>query len=206
MKLGQVKLDSLMLMYPEAKIPTVGNSLTDVIYELKSNKSLAQLVVASVGAINRGITYLEARGFGKVGLMVVTSKDVEPFSNGRVRLKSPIPDLLTVDGVYAIMGRERVPIYFELCPSLILEGGYDRYEIRYKKSIPRVSQLTSDDKELDICDGLCGLLPYFVKSELLANEDESEARGAKEDFERGVFEYEFLLGAGEPRETIYKHF
>lgn len=206
MKLGQVKIDSLMLMYPEAKIPTVGNSLTDIIYELKSNKSLAEPIVASVGAINRGITYLEARGFGKCGLTVISSKDTELLKNGRIRLKTTIPDLLTVEGVYALTGRERVPIYFELCPDLILEGGYDQYEIRYKKSIPRISQLTSDDKELDLCDGLCGLLSYFVKSELLANEDEGEARRAKEDFERGVFEYEFLLNTREPRETVYKHY
>lgn len=197
-----------MLMYPEARLPTgsEGQSLTDIIYQLKSNKSLAEFIVASVGAINRGITYLEARGFGKIRCRLISLKETEPHSRGRVKLSLNDQRLLVVEAVYALVGGERVMIPFELCPDLVFEGGYCEYEIKYRESIPRISQLTSDDKELELWDGLAALLPYFVKSELLSNEDAEEAKRAREEFEKGVFEYEYLLGGGEPKETIYKHF
>ena len=61
MKLGEIKIQSLMLIFPSAELEYDESDLNEVVFVLKAHPSYASYISGSVGAINRALGIIEAQ-------------------------------------------------------------------------------------------------------------------------------------------------
>lgn len=69
-------------------------------------------------------------------------------------------------------------------------GAESRFVLVWQQEIPWVGPTTPDEVELPIGRDIATLIPYFVKSELYAEENPVAARDARELFEQALFRLE----------------
>lgn len=62
MKLGELKIQALMLIFPSAELEYDHNNLDEVIFVLKAHPNFGSYIKSSVGAINRALSIIEAGG------------------------------------------------------------------------------------------------------------------------------------------------
>ena len=61
MKIGEIKIEALALIFPSAELEYDSDTLTDTLFALKENPSYAPYLTASVGAINRALAVIFSR-------------------------------------------------------------------------------------------------------------------------------------------------
>ena len=131
MKIGEIKIQSLMLIFPSLDFEYDPESLSEAVSRLKANGLYTSYISASVGAINRALAVIE----GEMG--------------------------------YA--------------PS-------------------KITHLTGDEMDLDLKEGVCELIPYLVKADLLATEAPSEAQASRKIFYEEIKKH---LDTPPYSETVY---
>ena len=132
MRLGEIKIQALELIFPSAELEYDAENLNEVLFNLRANPSFSSYLSASVGAINRALSVIEARQGEKT---------------------------------------------------------------------ERITHLTPSSHELNLGCGLSEIIPYFVKSDLLLSESPSEAKDAREIFDKLLSEV--LKQSGTYSETVY---
>ncbi len=206
MKIGEIKIEAIMLMFPSAQIAYSSSddeSILNSIYSLKSNGNFCEYVNACVGSINRALSFIEAMGKSKTKSVIVAPEACEPLANKRLRvqLSRLSDDILSVEGVI-MHGKEseKIEHFVESDSSIIIDKipKNSEYVLVYKSKIKRISQLTSDTYELDISEEIASAIPYYIKAELFEGEDSEGAKIAREKFK------ELLNLLPEPNSIEYK--
>lgn len=173
MKVGELKIECLMYMFPNQKIPYASDddSIISTIDNLRIDPNYSDLMVTMIGAINRSIDIISATC---------------NIGNARVSLK---------DIIWEKIGEKyRAPMNLEnfLCieeadaPCEIIDGYIYAWDelpeyIVYRKKHFSITQSTPDTRELMLKDSLCHLVPLYVKGELYRLDDK-EREYAKNDF------------------------
>lgn len=202
MKLGEIKLEALMLMYPSISIPYNADdteSITEAVFNLKADTSLGELLTASVGAINRALFQLESRG--------LTNEAKAYLSNGAlgnrrgdvlVSLDKMLTDYLAIKGLFAVCDGEvseceykavsSGDIIFNMNPSC-------SYLVVYKQAFQRITQITGDGYELSLPRELEPAILYATAAELLADEDAEKSNLFKKELDEIAMRYESSGGS-----------
>lgn len=191
MKIGEIKKEALMLMYPDALLrldTTDDKSLEEGIRELKSNPSYEGLLESSVGAINRAIAVIEARGLSMTKCHDIASSLCDRRGDGQLVIKT-MDDLLSVEMLLCHVDEKTYACPYRVVGNTLVTG-YRRgvFTVIYKSKVPRITPITKESHNLMLAQELCELIPYFVKAELFTQENEEEARRCRELFDRGLEE------------------
>lgn len=206
MKIGEIKIEAIMLMFPSAQIAYSSDddeSILNSIYQLKSNGNFREYISACAGSINRALSFIEASGKSKTKSVKITPNVCEVLAGNKVRvhISRLSDDILSVEGVI-MHGQEseKIEHFTESDSTLIIDKLQKNSEcmLVYKSKIKRISQLTSDTAELDISEEIASAIPYYIKAELFECEDGEGAKIAREKFK------ELLNLIPEPRAIEYK--
>ena len=185
MKLGEIKLQAIRLGFPDFFISCDeedDQSLIDTVASLKQDPNFSGFLESAVGAINRGLAYIESRGLSPSGCVDYPLSLCQKGKDGGVKI--PLPsDCLAVERVVLIQGDKRYFLGFEVQGNeLLTEERQGTYTVVYKTKIPRVFSTTRDSYILELPEGLGDALPYFVASDILGVDKES-ASGLRQYFE-----------------------
>ena len=187
MNLGEIKIQALSLLYPDESVKyddTTERGVENAVYELKQNHNFSGLLEASVGAINRAFSQIEAKGLSVIKCVDKAYSLCQKTKDGRVVIDAP-DDFLKIDKLLCHKREKTYACSFEAFGNKIytdLAG--DVYTLVYYTKIPRVTRTTKDSLEIDLPAGVYEAIPYFVVAELISGEDSQRAREAKEEFYR----------------------
>ena len=186
MKLGQIKLEAILLMYPDANVKfddTDDESINRAVFELKCDSNFEGLLEATVGSINRALSQIEAHGLTCQRLINIPKEECEIISGDKVKI--PLcKDFLRLQGLFYKNGNSFFDCECQVFDNCIITKSLNAdYLMTYLASAQRINRKTSDSYELLLPKGVCEAIPYFVKSDLYAAENEREAQRAKEIFD-----------------------
>ena len=192
MKLGEIKLEALMMIYPGEALNVTEDNLEEALGVLKSDPNFSDYLAAMPGAINRCFGVLENKG-------VLPTKQVE-IAEGREERELVRYDLKAVISDYGIL--ERVAFeganktgytsecdYMRESADVILLPYYGegKYILIYTPRLPRVGLISLESTEvLEGRDDIASLIPYYIKSELLYTEHPEDSKLARQLFEEGL--------------------
>lgn len=177
MKIGEIKAHSIILICPEVQISYDRNSeesIVDAIENLKCDPNIRDIALGCVPSINRAFSIIEARGGSKTRCIKKQLKATE----GKIKLSEIAQDVLSVSRVY-FDGRM---VSFEgVCDDEIYLDikNAGEYTFVYKSKIERISEATSDFADVSLSEGIAEIIPYFVKSDIIAGEDKEGAMASK---------------------------
>ena len=194
MKLGELKIETLMLIFPSISIDVDTENdeeLINTLNNLKSDSNFCDYLSAMTGAINRCFTNLEGKGvlplfaaafsheaFEERGGMLCL--DISDKKNGKV-------DKVSFRNTYA--NSDSINFSFEGDNILLIEDfGEGVYTVTFERSIPRIKNTTGADYLVDLPDSITVLMPYFIKSEIMRTDDNEEASVARSLYEAGISE------------------
>ncbi|MBR2474167.1 MAG: hypothetical protein IKB51_03965 [Clostridia bacterium] len=188
MKIGEIKVEALKLMFAAYDDDYNSSDLTD----MKYGEAYRDYLINMPGSIKRAFGVLERRGVLPPKSFVITG-DGTTYDGVTVDMSEKVEDFLDVDRVSfkSVYGE-----YYPTCPysregdkimlSRLHKG--DTYTVFYR---PKISREYEDDTELStigIPDRIAELIPYFIKSELYCEEDPEEATRARSLFDQGINE------------------
>ena len=180
MKIGEIKRQSLQLIFPELELSfdeSDDTATNEAIRALRRDPSLRGYLDACVPAINRAFSIIECKGLSRI-----RKKEIIPHGrlvNGGIKidLENEHNDIYKVVGVYQ-NGKELA--YKNQDNSLIMYAQEKPCLVVYKSRVPRIFSYTPDSQEIDLDIQALQIIPYFVKSELQISENyEESARALK---------------------------
>ena len=189
MKLGEIKIQSLMLIFPSESLEYGKNNVVEVVFNLKSNPSYAQYLSASVGAINRAFSIIESEGLS--GLDVMTLKSVKSKREGGYTVfdLSEQREISQVQGVYFNTYQDKISVDFYVAGNLLYVKGNingEKITLEYLKKIEKISHESDDNREILFDYGIEEQIPYYVKADLIFAENQEESDRARSLFENAL--------------------
>lgn len=178
MTIGQIKLEALMLMYPEIRLPADRDLASETITYLSEGSLYCDLIASMDQSITRALFYIELWGLTKTKRVTSKISREEPFE-----YYLPLPsDAFLVNQVIARTSEGNVSISFaildnEIC---VLEKASE-YIIEYREKGILVDGATPPTTELSLASQVEVIIPYFIKGELY-RESPKEAQLCQERF------------------------
>lgn len=194
MKLGDIKLEALRLMFMGGAMEIGADQLLDYADDHTYGYYLSRMP----GAINRAFSVIERRH-------VLPLKAVRLVADGdgtvRFDLKTLAPDLYDVarvswsrEGTYEPSADHHIEGAELLVPAFDPEADYT---LLYYPHIARVSAGTDDEKEIDLPDEIAEVIPYAIKGDLFRDDESDEAEAARARFEYALNEIEAAHSTGQ---------
>ena len=188
MKLGEIKMQTLRLMFVQA----ADNYSSDESSRLEGVEECRDYIANMPGAINRCLANLESRSVLPMRRAVLPRFTGDSYG-GRVRYDLPcvLPDLFKVERV----SKEGEDGSYVSAVSYVKEGDSlmldeitesERYIVLYRPRAERVTSFTDNKTVLDLPEHIAALIPYFVKSELYRIDEPDEAQEARNMYEAGL--------------------
>lgn len=190
MKLGEIKLEALKLMFANYNHDISIEGLT----EYYADENYGSYLINMPGSINRCLSVIE----NKSVLPLKTSAIVRNMglaSGGmtRIDLLANIPDLYAIERVakstpYSYNGNVD---YFMEGNMLVLEPLQDgeQYFVIYRPALQRITINSSDVEDLaGVPDYIACHIPYFIKGDLFREDEPNEASEARNWFEQAMSE------------------
>lgn len=190
MTLGEIKIEALKIMFVDIET----DYESEDIEILENDEYCKDYLVNMPGAINRCFANMEGRGALPSRSLVLPSDAGDTFG-GKTRydLSALISDCQRIERVVKEDedgGYDGSVQYFKEGGTLVLselsEG--ERYIVIYKPSLERIRSFTPNDTVINIPDTLAALIPYFIKSELLREDEPDEAQEARNWYEGAILE------------------
>ena len=194
MKLGELKIETLMLIFPSISIDVDTDSeeeLREALDTLKNDSNYCDYLSAMTGAINRCFTSLEGKGILPLRAFALSRHE---FTERQKMLCVDIKDKLNGKVERLAFRNENESndncnFSFEGDNLLIVDDhGEGVYTIVYEPSIQRIKNITGANYKIDLPDNITSLMPYFVKSEVIRTNDSDEASAARSLYEKGIAE------------------
>ncbi len=189
MLLGEIKILSLSMMYPDASVPyddSTPQGIESAVYRMKADHNFKGLLEASVGAINRAFSIIEERGLSLARCTDKALSICKRTKDGRVII-TPSGDFLSLERLLCHKEGKTYACSFEISENKIYTNMVGNvYTLVYREKIPRIKRITADSYEVELPNGLCEAIPYYVMSQLLGREDEQRARDAREQFYKAL--------------------
>ena len=185
MNLGEIKIQALSLIYPDESVKyddTTEQGVENAVYELKQNHNFSGLLEASVGAINRAFSQIEAKELSVIKCVDKAYSLCQRARDGRVVIEAD-NDFLKIDKLLCHKAGKTYACGFEVFGSKIYTSFVgDVYTLVYYTKIPRVTRTTKDSLKIDLPWGVHEAIPYFVMAELIGSEDIQRSQAGKEEF------------------------
>ena len=192
MKLGELKIETLMLIFPSISIDVDTESeeeLQQAINNLKADSNYCDYLSAMTGAINRCFTNLESKGVLPLRYTTFSSAD---FALEADRLSLDISEIKgkieRVDFRNLWERKENCDFTLEGNSLIVEDLGEGVYTVVYEAEIPRIKNITGANYIIDLPDKITSLMPYFIKSEVIRTDDSDEASSARSLYEAGIAE------------------
>lgn len=193
MKLGEIKLEALMLCFAN---PALGIDTEDeevflsTLNNLKYDANYEDYLNAMPGAINRCFSAIEHKGILPSRTVRLTGGAL-PVNEGfaRLELGEIADDINRLESVTLVSSGVIIPHmpFTRLGGDTILLhpiGEKDEYVLIYEPRIPRVRMSTPETYNVDLPDNITELIPYFIKGDILRVDDANEAAAARNIFEK----------------------
>ncbi len=183
MKIGEIKRQALLLIFPELELSFDEQSdvsINDAIKNLRCDPSLRAYLDACVPAINRALSIIEKSGATKTKRAKINPVGKRVDGGIRVLLDECPGDIIKIIRVY--QNGNQIRFEYEGEDAVILYGASNMCELVYKSKAERITDYTSEASALDLPWGVSEIIPYFVKSELLLQENSAEAEKARKQF------------------------
>lgn len=182
-KVGEIKAHSIMLICPEVEISydvDDEDSLTDTIESLRCDPNIRDIALGIVPSINRAFSLIEKRGGTRKKSKTLRLEALEKIGRrSRVPLVSISPDILFVESIYFENG-EKIPFDVECDDEIYIHSQKNgEYTFIYSTRLKRLTEATSDNEDIDLDEGIAEIIPYFVKSELIASENSEESNASR---------------------------
>ena len=178
MTLAQIKLEALMLMYPEMRLPVDSELAEERITQLSQGSLYCDLINSMDQSISRALFYIELWELTKIKRQVVA-----PIRQEFGEYFLPVPkDAFAITNVQ-IRGYEGMePVQYvvideEICT---LEKS-NEYIIEYREREVRPNGQTPLSTKLNLAQEIEIIIPYFIKGELY-KESQKEASLCLERF------------------------
>ena len=187
MKLGEIKLQALMMIFPSEVLEYDEDSIQEVIFNLKSSTSYSPYLAMSCGAINRGFSVIEQRGIGELDCFHLNLLSGKREGEYIVFDISEYSDISKIKNVYLSLYDIRVSLDFYLVGKYLYiktQRGSGDITIEYLKKLPRITHATDDLTEINLPYGIESFIPYFVKADLLLGENYEESEASRLTFEK----------------------
>ena len=195
-KIGEIKRQSLMLMFPELELTANDrskDSLNDLINGLLCDPSLKSYLDSMVPAINRALGKIEEAGASKAEIKEISTAELAPLAGGYYL------DLEKIGARYVkeiYKGNIKIPFSY-LDSGAVLIKGQGNLKILYKPKIERISTASGASEEINLPTEVLEIIPYFVKAELLLGENDKDAALAMAEFEKALGCLSFSAESGE---------
>ncbi len=206
MKIGEIKLQALSLIFPDAIFEYKDEDLEELILSLKASSNYASFLVASVGAINRAMASIEQKGLSNRGLLELRLEYGSKIGDYYYFDLEGKKEICSVDEVYLITDTKRTPVEFEFHGSTMAvkcQNSIGRLHIAYREKIKRIDYATENTRELSLSCGIEEAIPYFVKADLLLGERPEEATLARNIYEGMLEEYRGKENESTAFDTVY---
>ena len=180
-RIGEIKIHSIMLLFPDAEISYDSGSeqsLRETVENLKCDPNVRDMVLFCTPAINRAFSVIEKRGASKT--KSATARVLNHRGRGLyIKLSEIASDVFNVVRAFSPSGKE-VPFERYTDDEIYLDSlETGEYTFIYKSKIKRINEATSDFEEVDLSEGIAEIIPYFVKSEAIFTEDRGASDAAR---------------------------
>ncbi len=187
MKLGEIKLEALKLMWTNYNEDIGIEQLPD----LMGSERYGDYLVAMTGSINRCFADLETRGILPVKRAMLPPPPLEKRGQTvSYDLGELIGDYLSaVRLLYETGGSvyEDPDIHERMAEDVLylpwFDGEQEAYRVIYCPRLPQIFPYTDDGIELPIPDRIAAFIPYWIKGELYLEEEPNEAGEARNWYE-----------------------
>lgn len=185
MLLGEIKILTLSMMYPDASYPiddSTPEGVENAIFRMKADHNFKGLLEATVGAINRAFSIIEEKGLSFAKCTDRALSLCKRTDDGRVII-TPSADFLSLERLLCHKEGKTYACGYEVLENKVYTDTVgDVYTLVYREKIPRIKRVTRDSYEVELPNGLCEAIPYYVMSQLLGREDLQRARDSREQF------------------------
>ncbi len=193
MKLGEIKIETLMLIFPSVSIEVdIENdkALNDALLTLREDPNYADYLVAMPGALNRCFSSLEQRGVLPTVVITIKKEQCKRIGNMlKLDISSLMPQIAQIEYIAIEKGCTYIPRHDyirESASTILFTDISNEYTLVYTPKIRRISNITPASYALELPDEIACLIPYFLKSELIRSDDADEANTARALFEQGI--------------------
>ena len=189
MKLGELKLEALIMLLPSAELlcdSENDETLREKLLELRGDSNYSDYLISMPGAFNRCFASLESKGVVPLKHCEIQRDTLEEIGGCLYLDLSKIKDLGTAKSIYCCSERSTPrKCDFSAFGSGVLIKNFKegRLILEYSPVIKRVTNITADTGTIDLPEDVLALIPYFIKSELLREENEKEASVARNIYE-----------------------
>ena len=211
MKLGEIKAEAMLLMFPDVNLICAedkweeeisgtasgktatsegneGTEISDLLFALASDPNYSSYLNCMAGSINRCFSYLE-------------SHFLIPLQTAELKNGKSIGDKVLFELPNDVFYIERVSFSGE--GEYIGNTGFE-YDASNSIAVPkmrgngvftaifiprlkRIKRTTSDFYDIPLPDAVSEIIPYFIKGDLFANDDANGAAEARQIFENCAF-------------------
>ncbi|MBQ8178307.1 MAG: hypothetical protein IJ033_03845 [Clostridia bacterium] len=190
MKLGEIKLEALKLMFAN-----YNHDITiDGLVEYYADENYGSYLINMPGSINRCLSVIENKSVLPSKTLNITP-NMGLASGGRVKVEllSVAPDIYLIERI-----AKETPYDYNGNVDYYLEGNTlvlgalrkdEQYVVVYKPTLKRISLDSSDYEELTgVPDHIACHIPYFIKGDLFREDEPNEASEARNWFEQAMSE------------------
>lgn len=186
MKLGEIKLEALKLMF--------ANVETDLYLEhielYKQDEAYRDYLANMPGAINRCFASIEEKRILPCKWYEVGGEDTDARIL-RLDMDALVNDFLDIHRIVYENDRGEYISDIEFRREgnrIVLSaiGCGEKYVVLYHPTIPRVTIATEEDRELPIPDSIAAHIPYYVKGDLFRVDEPNEAGEARNWYEAAM--------------------
>lgn len=189
MKLGEIKIEALKLMFADNGQDIAVEDLETLL----TDETCRGYLVNMNGSINRSFSNIEDKGVLPLKVVDLDISNAE-LVNDYLRFNlSDIADFYKVDrvvyentnGDFDSDCAHRIEANILILPE-IRQG--EIYRLIYKPKISRITHLAKDTDEIEVPDNIAVYIPYFIKGDLFRDDEPDEANEAKNWFEQALQE------------------
>ncbi len=181
-KIGEIKRQALMLIFPELELQLDEEnekSLCDLLNNLRCDPSIKSYLDSMPPAINRALGKIEGCGATKTKIVEISEDSLE-YQNGGYRLNlESLDNALYVKEIYK-NGKSISFDTLERDAILINEKG--NLKVYYKPRLARISNKTDESQELNLPRDVAEIIPYYIKSELVYEDDKESSKDSLNEF------------------------
>ena len=186
MKLGEIKLEALKLMFTNVDIDLY---LENIEY-YKQDEAYREYLVNMPGAINRCFANIEERRVLPCKRCTYVGKG-DDRGTLRLFMSNFVEDFFDVHRIIYENDRgEYIPDVDFRCEGDVLVlsaiGEGERYVVLYHPALSRVTADLAEDEELPIPDSIAAHIPYYVKGDLFRADEPNEASEARNWYEAAM--------------------
>ena len=189
MKLGEIKLEALRLMFTNVN----EDLIIEQIDNYKDDESYGSYLANMPGSINRCFSLIEEKRVLPQKSHYLNHLDGTVSGKYiRFMLDDVIDDFFDIVRVICESSNGEYIgdyEYYKEGNTLVLK--YDtgaNYIVVYSPKIERISSETSENTEINIPDGIACEIPYFIKGDLFRDDEPDEAQEARNWFEGNLGE------------------